>query len=144
MKNIPATLTGHILPFNWDVRRVWAQKAKVCVLPLADFDGLLDLPLWSSVPNRGMLFDLLPREVVAVPQKAPHQYRRILAANTEFPIDLLSYRGRRWILDGVHRLAKLSLIGVEVVSVRCHPEAIIPQITILAESKTCRILRNEA
>jgi hypothetical protein len=86
-----------------------------------------------------MLFDLLPREVITFPQKSPHQYRRILAADTGFPIDLLSFRGRQWILDGVHRLAKLALIGGEVVCVRCHPEAIIAKITTQSEQANAAI-----
>jgi hypothetical protein len=129
LKAIPAILADHILPFNWDVRRGWEQTAEVSVHPRVDFDYLLNLPLWSSVPGRGMLFDISPREVMAFPQKAPHQYRRILEGNIEFPIDLLSYRGRQWILDGAHRLAKLALIGREGVTVRCHPETIIFKIT---------------
>jgi hypothetical protein len=133
LKAIPAHLAEHVLPFNWDVRRVWEQTAEASVLPRVDFDYLLNLSLWSSVPSRGMLFDISPREVIAFPQKSPHQYRRILEAKIEFPIDLLSYRGRQWILDGVHRLAKLALIGGEVVSVRCHPETIISKITTQAE-----------
>ena len=133
MKVIPAILADHILAFNWDVRRVWEQKAEASVLPLMDFDYLLNLPLWSSVPNQGMLFDISPREVIASPQRSPHQYRRILDADIKFPIDLISYRGRKWILDGVHRLAKLSLMGKTVVSIRLHDEAIISEIIAQAE-----------
>ena len=129
MKALPKILTDHILPFDWDVRRVWEMEREVTVRPVSDFAYLLDLPLWSSVPNRGMLFDISPREVLESPQRSPHQYERVLGADVGFPIDLLFYQEREWILDGVHRLAKLHLMGVDRVRTRLHPEEVIPRIS---------------
>jgi len=130
MKSLPDILTDHILPFDWDVRRVWEMEREVTVRPVSDFACLMDLPLWSSVPNRGMLFDISPREVIDSPQRSPHQYERVLGADVGFPIDLLLYQEREWILDGVHRLAKLFLIGAESAKVRVHSEGIIPLISL--------------
>jgi len=129
MKHLPDILANHILPFDWDVRQVWGLEKEVAVRPLAAFAYLLDLPLWSSVPNQGMLFDISPREVIDHPQRSLHQYERIVEADTDFPIDLLFYQEREWILDGTHRLAKLFLVGEKSVSVRVHSEGIIPRIT---------------
>ena len=128
MKILPDILADHILPFDWDVRLVWTEEAEVSRWPIADLAYLLDLPLWSSVPGRGMLFDISPREVLASPDRSPHQYLRALQADLAFPIDLLRYRECHWILDGVHRLAKLALLGEDFVDVRVHSEAIIPRI----------------
>jgi hypothetical protein len=128
MKILPEILADHILPFDWDVHLVWEQDAEVVRWPIADLAYLLDLPLWSSVPGQGMLFDISPREVLGSRDRSPHQHLRILEADVTFPIDLLRYRERHWILDGVHRLAKLALAGKEFVSVRVHSEAIIPRI----------------
>ena len=128
MKILPDILADHILPFDWDVRLVWTEEAEVSRWPIADLAYLLDLPLWSSVPGRGMLFDISSREVLASPDRSPHQYLRVLQADLAFPIDLLRYRECHWILDGVHRLAKLALLGEDFVGVRVHSEAIIPRI----------------
>ena len=128
MKTIPDILVDHILPFQWDVQKVWQQEAEVSPEPLADLSYLLDLPLWSSLPNRGMLFDISPREVIACPHTSPHQHRRILKADSNYPIDLMRYQERLWILDGVHRLAKLFLMETDLVKVRFHSEEIIPPI----------------
>jgi hypothetical protein len=131
MKVLPDILADHILPFDWDVRRVWTQEeAEVSRWPIADLAYLLDLPLWSSVPGRGMLFDISPREVLASPDRSPHQLLRVLQADVAFPIDLLRYQERHRILDGVHRLAKLALGGEHFVNVRVHSEAIIPRIIV--------------
>ena len=129
MKTLPNILVDHILPFDWDVRRVWELEREVTVRPVSDFCYLLDLPLWSSVPDRGMLFDISPREVIDSPQRSPHQYERVLEADLGFPIDLLLYQEREWILDGVHRLVKLHLMGVDRVRTRLHPDEIIPRIS---------------
>jgi len=129
MKSLSNILTDYILPFDWDVRRVWELEREVTVRLVSDFARLLDLPLWSSVPDQGMLFDISPREVIDHPQRSPHQHERILKADTDFPIDLLFYQKREWILDGVHRLAKLHMMGVDSVRTRLHPEEIIPRIS---------------
>jgi hypothetical protein len=133
-KRVPTELVEHILPFNWDVRRVWEQEAAISRRPLADFEYLLDLPLWSSQPKQGLLFDVAPRVVMDFPEKSPHQTQRLHEARIEFPIDLLHHQGREWVLDGVHRIAKLSLMGVDTVSVRVHDETAIPRIIVQAEA----------
>ncbi len=129
-KHVPAELTEHILPFNWDVRRLWELEAAVTQRPLVNFEYLLNLPLWSSRPNQGMLFDISPRVVMDFPEKSPHQTQRIHSARIDFPIDLLQYQGREWVLDGVHRIAKLSMIGEVVVNIRIHDETVIPKIIV--------------
>ena len=127
-KRIPPELADHILPFNWDVRLVWRQEAEVTLRLLAEFEYLLDLPLWSSRPNMGMLFDIAPRTVMTFPERVPHQTQRIHEARIEFPIDLIRYQGREWVLDGVHRIARLSLMGVDTMKVRVHEETALPRI----------------
>ncbi|MBK1884650.1 hypothetical protein JIN85_19700 [Luteolibacter pohnpeiensis] len=129
-KYVPPELSEHILPFNWDVRRVWEQASVITQRPIADFDYLLDLPLWSSLPKQGMLFDISPREVMAYPERAPHQTLRIQNACIDFPIDLLHYQGSEWVLDGVHRIAKLWMKHEDTLNVRVHGEEIIPRIRI--------------
>ena len=125
---VPPELRRHILPFDWDVRRVWRLDTPARPIPRVELDYLLDLPLWSSRPQSGMLFDLAPRAVLDDPQLAPHQYRRVVEADTAYPIDMLQYAGGRWILDGVHRLAKLFFRGDGRAAVRLHPASVIPLI----------------
>ncbi len=127
-KGIPEKLKEHILPFNWDVRAVWALDAMKLRRCRKKFDYLLDLPLWSSVPQKGMLFDLAPIEVIRNPEMWPYQNQRLSAADTFYPIDFLVLNGKNWILDGVHRLAKNFISKVEFVEVRYHEESIIHKI----------------
>jgi len=127
-KPIPQELQAHILPFDWDVCKVWFLPTLPEQIKRSELDYLLDLKLWSSIPNAGMLFDISPRSVIESPAASPHQYQRIQQADTSFPIDMLSFRNRRWILDGVHRLAKLCIIDSEWVALRLHSETLIAAI----------------
>jgi hypothetical protein len=127
-KRIPEKLKEHILPFNWDVRAVWALDAKKFRLCRKEFDYLLELPLWSSVPKKGMLFDLAPIEVIRNPDMWPYQNQRLLVTDTSYPMDFLVLNNKNWILDGVHRLAKNYISKVEFVEVRYHEESIIHKI----------------
>mgnify|MGYP001144762350 CR=1 FL=1 len=127
-KQVPEPLKPHILPFNWDVNAVWSIAAPAGKVERSTLDYLLHLPLWSSVPNRGMLFDISPIEVLEDPNCSPYQIERIEKADETIPIDLLEWNGKRWILDGVHRLAKLYREATEQVEVRIHPASAINKI----------------
>ncbi len=127
-KSIPVELQTHILPFNWDVKLVWSLTTPVQEIHREEFDYLLALPLWSSIPNSGMLFDVSPIEVIKRPKRFPHQYKRILQADTKFPIELIEYNNKNWVLDGVHRLAKMYLKNNKIINVRIHPRDVISTI----------------
>lgn len=129
-KNIPDALKDHILPFNWDVRKVWALAAATTQIPCGEFLHWLELPLWSSVPGRGMLFDIRPIDVIRDESLSPFQARRLNEANLGFPVDLLIIEEKRWILDGVHRIAKHFVLGSRTIPARFHDESVIPQIIV--------------
>lgn len=129
-KCVPDVLAEHILPFNWDVRKVWALETPCMSIPREDIDYLLYLPLWSSIPNNGIMFDTSPMDVINDPFSYKHHHDRIEKADISHPVEMLLTNYRPWILDGVHRLAKLYIDGVELVSVRFHPESAICKIKI--------------
>ena len=62
------------------------------------------------------------------PDNYPGEYRRTLQADTNWPIDIMRWRGRWVILDGLHRLMKQSLAGADTVRVRKIPTKAIPLI----------------
>lgn len=125
VKTIPAILKSHILPFNWEVKKVWKLKTPVIAAKRSDFDYLLNLPIWSSRPNAGMLFDITPTHLLLEPESCPYQIERIAEADTQYPLDFLDYQNKLWILDGVHRLAKLHQNKVDMISIRIHQENIL-------------------
>lgn len=129
-KQVPLELAKFVLPFNWDVKSLWALKCVVQERRREEFDYLLELPLWSSQPNAGMRFDVSPITVIHEPTLAPHQMERITNTDVSYPLEFLDYRNRCWILDGVHRLAKLYISGSSKVNVRIHDESVIPHIRV--------------
>lgn len=127
MKSFPCILQNHILPFNWDVRKVWALKADAVEVPLSDFSYLLDLPLWSSVKGQ-MLFNLSPISVIENPHVSAYQTERLASTDMQYPLDFLMFDGRPWILDGVHRLARLYQDKKDVFKARFHDSDVLPLI----------------
>lgn len=125
-KIIPEILEDHVLPFNWDVRKVWAIKAEVVQVPSSEFAYLLELPLWSSVPKQGLLFDTCPIDVIRDPLASIYQTQRLRQTELQYPIDVLVTREKRWILDGVHRIAKHFMLNHPTLSIRFHNDSIIP------------------
>ncbi|MBW7902716.1 MAG: hypothetical protein H3C26_14640 [Rhodocyclaceae bacterium] len=127
-RTIPDILKDHILPFDWDVRKVWALDAPAVPVSCAEFAYLLELPLWSSVAKRGMLFDIRPLDVIRDPGVSDYQARRLREADLHHPIDVLLLAERRWILDGVHRIARHVALGSPTLFARFHDASVIPAI----------------
>jgi len=65
-----------------------------------------------------MPFQLTPNQVLLSPDRYPDQNERTLTADLRFPLLVMRWRRRWTILDGVHRLLKSQLFGVDPVPVR--------------------------
>ena len=129
-KYIPEILKKHILPFNWSGEAVWSLESPVLRVPIVEYDYLLNFPLWSSVTGRGMLFDTKPIDVINDPSISTYQTARLKNVDITCPLDFLIHKRRKWILDGVHRLAKLYILQEEMINVRFHSDTCIPVIKI--------------
>lgn len=125
---MPALLKAHILPFGWDVRRVWRLEANTVTIKTSELAYLLELPLWSSAPGHGMLFDTRPIDVLRDPALSPYQTQRLTDADLKYPIDVLLLDQRLWILDGVHRIARHFQLKHQELPARIHDKRVIPAI----------------
>jgi hypothetical protein len=143
IKTIPECLKNHILPFNWDVQKVWNLAVPTINCFRTEFDYLLELPLWSSIPGKGMLFDISPIEVIEKPVISPYQSQRLNAARLEYPLDFLIFEGNKWILDGVHRLAKHRLLNNDIIEVRFHNESSISIVIKADRSSILNLNQND-
>ena len=130
IKKVPTHLKSYILPFNWNVQLVWKLSANTETMLVKEFDYLLYVPLWSSMGGKGMLFDTKPIDVIRDENCCPYQASRIKRADLDYPIDIIKFQSRLWILDGIHRLAKLYLLQKEKVLIRCHDESVMRFITV--------------
>ncbi len=106
---------------------MWAEQARVFVMPTRELSWHLDVPLWSSTIDEP-LFDLRPRDVLNDPRRYPEQWLRLRTANLNHPLDLMWTTDRLVILDGIHRLARLAYEGIPEARVRRIPRSAIPRI----------------
>ena len=127
-KNVPVSVRDVILPFDWDVTKVWALNAPTKQEKRTNFDYLLYYPLWSSEPKKGMLFDLSPMTVIDFPNSSVYQTERLASVDVSIPIDVLEYEGESWLLDGSHRIARLYIDALPDLMVRRHDESVLDQI----------------
>lgn len=127
MKRTPPPIIQQVgFDFRWDEKKVWELDLPTEELPIAELLWHLDVPFLWSQPDG--YYDLTPREVLEHQDRHAVEYRRVLEADTSFPIDIMDWRGRWVILDGLHRLMKLSQTGQTQVSVRKVPASAIAQI----------------
>lgn len=112
--------------FSWDPEKVWGLEVPVEEMLIGELTWHFDVPFIWSQPNG--FYDVNPSEVLENPDKHPEEYKRTMEADTSHPIDIMSWKGRWLILDGLHRLMKLSIEGHEAVEVRKIPKSAIPLI----------------
>jgi hypothetical protein len=90
-------------PTRWQLEKLWALDLKVEPVEIADLVWMFDLPLWQLDGER---FKVTPNQVAETPMNFRAHYQRVMDADLDHPINLVAYRGRLVVLDGVHRLLK--------------------------------------
>lgn len=112
--------------FSWDERLVWALDYPVEKVPINELTWHFDVPFIWSKPEG--YYDVLPSDVLRNPEKYSEEYNRTLSTDISYPIDIMYWRDRWVILDGLHRLMKLSIEGAQMAQVRKIPQSAIPLI----------------
>ncbi|TDD61006.1 hypothetical protein E1263_09365 [Kribbella antibiotica] len=100
---MPAELREVFPPTTWQLEKLWALALKVEPIEVADLVWMFELPLWRLDGER---FKVTPNQVAETPMNFRPHYQRVMDADLDFPINLVAYRGRLVVLDGVHRLLK--------------------------------------
>jgi len=125
-RELPEIIQQVGFDFHWDAHKVWAIEAPVEDMRLDELAWHFDVPFLWKRPNG--YYDVLPRDVLDRPDQHALEYARTMQADTSYPIDIMRHNGRWVILDGLHRLMKLSAEGATIVKVRKIPVAAIPLI----------------
>jgi Aminoglycoside-2''-adenylyltransferase len=123
VRQMPAGLRPYALDQTCDPARLASLDLPVGELPVAELAWQLDLPWW---PDGGRPFAVTPRAVAEAPWRHREHHARTLAADLRVPIHVIRRRGRRFVLDGVHRLLKAELQGRATVAARELPGALLP------------------
>lgn len=125
-RELPAIIKEVGFNFHWEESKVWALDLPVEEMPIDDLVWHFDVPFWFSP---GGFYDLKPRSVIDNPEQYEKEYQRTMNANLSHPLDIMLWKGRWLLLDGLHRLAKAYILGQKTVKVRKVPTACISQIS---------------
>ncbi|MDR3208554.1 MAG: ParB N-terminal domain-containing protein [Rickettsiales bacterium] len=117
MNKLPPIIEKVGFPFNWEEKEVWELDIPVEQMDINELVWHFDIPFWQTDGGR---YDLKPSEVLNNPDKYQHHKERIEKSDISYPLDILNNpkTGRWTLLDGLHRLARLYLLGKTNVSVR--------------------------
>src|SRR4030042_6684328 len=125
-KVIPKIVKDVGFNFHWDNKKIWTLKLPVEEMDTSELNWHFDIPFWDK-PNGGY-YDLTPSEVLANPEKYKEEFERTMKANLHHPLDIMFWKGRWLMLDGLHRLVKQKQLGVKKVKVRKVPQKYVPLI----------------
>ncbi|OGE20527.1 hypothetical protein A3A14_00500 [Candidatus Daviesbacteria bacterium RIFCSPLOWO2_01_FULL_43_38] len=108
---------GFDFPFDFenDPKKIWLIELPVFKIPIGRLTWHLETPFWSSENG---YYDLSPKQLLESPELSPYHYQKTITANLDYPIDYVFYKGRDKIIDGLHRLTKANILGMEKVLVR--------------------------
>lgn len=127
MKNIPEQIREIGFDFIWNNRKVWELDLPVEDMEVKELEWHLDIPFWNK-PDNGY-YDLTPNEVLQSPDIYKDEYNRTMNADMTYPIDIMYWKKRWLMLDGLHRLVKAKLLGYDSIKARKIPREYIPKIT---------------
>jgi hypothetical protein len=119
-REVPSIIREVGLDISWDERKVWQLDFPIEEMDVSELIWHYDIPFWFKP---GGFYDLKPQEVIDNPERYTEEYVRTMGADTTHPIDIMFWRGRWLILDGLHRLLKQTLQGAQTVKIRKIPES---------------------
>ncbi|AYG00031.1 ParB/RepB/Spo0J family partition protein [Lactococcus allomyrinae] len=123
---IPKVIEEVGFDFDWEPQEVWALDYPTEVMELQRLAWHFDLPFWNDGEK---WYALKPIDVANFPEQYAKEYERTMQADLAYPIDIMENKGRYVILDGLHRLLKAKLLGLERVDVRVIPRSEIPNLS---------------
>lgn len=124
-KVLPEIIKKVGFDFDWDEEKAWALELPVEKMDISKLEWHFDTPFWWT---KGGFYDFEPRKAIDNPSRYPRRIARIMKSDLKYPLDIMHWRGRWLLLDGLHRLVKAKMIGMEEVDVRRVPQEAIPKI----------------
>ena len=108
----------YFFPFKWNEKAIWKIDAPVTEIELSQIEWLLNVD-WFGTDEH----PLTPNEVMDNPELDSEHYKRIEDANLSYPIDLgLNTRVNKLVpFDGLHRMCKAKILGMEKIKCRIIP-----------------------
>lgn len=108
--------------FHWSEEKVWVLDLPVEEMPITDLEWHFEIPFWGN-------YSLKPIDVLNDQDKYQEEFNRTMRADLSYPLDIMFWKNRWLLLDGLHRLLKAKILGQTSVKVRKVPTSMIPKIT---------------
>ncbi len=125
-KELPQIIKDVGFDFSWSEEKVWALNVPVEDMDIKELEWHFEIPFWST-PNG--FYDLTPNQVLDKPEIHKDEFERILKADINYPLDIMFWKNRWLLLDGLHRLVKLKQQNTETIKVRKIPVDFISKIS---------------
>lgn len=119
---IPKIIKDIGFDFHWSEEKVWKLDIPIEEISINELIWHFDIPFWEH-------YQLKPIDVINNPLKYKDEYKRIMVSDLQYPLDIMYWKKRWLLLDGLHRLTKASILGMKTVHVRKIPKEAIPQIS---------------
>lgn len=103
MKKLPKIIKDVGFDFNWKEEKVWALDIPVKEMDIKKLEWHFEIPFWNTP---GGYYDLKPCDVLANPQKYKEEFKRTMKADLKHPLDIMFWKSKWLLLDGLHRLVK--------------------------------------
>ncbi len=123
---IPESVLKYGLDFDWDEKDVWALDYPIEDMEIEMLEWHFEIPFWNW---NNEWYVISPNDVIKNREYYKEQYDRIMASDIAYPIDIMENKGRFVILDGLHRLVKCKILGMNKVKVRIIPRNEIKNIS---------------
>jgi hypothetical protein len=109
--------------FHWSEEKVWKLDLPIEEMNIEELEWHFKIPFWWT---NGGFYNLKPIEVINNPKKYVDEYKRSMYSDLNYPLDIMFWKNRWLLLDGLHRLVKAKILGLRKVKVRKVPVEAIP------------------
>lgn len=124
-KKLPKIIKEVGFDFHWSEKKVWALDVPVEEVDISELEWHFDIPFWNTPDG---YYDLTPNQVLSDPEKYKIEFKRTMKSDLKYPLDIMFWKNRWLLLDGLHRLVKAKQLGMKQVRVRKIPQGSIPLI----------------
>jgi|SRR3989338_5731083 len=130
--NRPKIIQDITPDFDWESKKIWSLDLPVEEMEMEKLLWHFDYPFWEKEGTDD--WNLTPWELIEHPEQEPTHYAKIKKADLAFPIEIMEFKGKYRILDGIHRLAKAYLAGKKTIKVRIVPPEQVENIRTIKRS----------